>query len=503
MLRRLLNNAAISLVGQAVTWISTLVLTLAYGRYLTDVKFGEFYFALTFISLLGIPIASGSGYNVQISRYIAERPDNGAQFLTNMVAIKLIWWVLIYAIALLVSSLFGFGAETSALVAICGLTLLSGSVSTSLSAIQYSYERALFPVVGSVLEKILGAIIGVVVLTHGGGVWSAAVALLVGSLASCLWQGAWVVRFIGVSFALDWRLIVDMLRTNVPFLLYSLIGTVYYRMDVILLSALTNDQVVGWYGASYRLFDTLCFLPGLMLSLLYPIFSKLALDSEDQLKLAAEKLMNFTLFTGIPLGTLLIVAADPIIRTLYHRPEFAHAIPALQALAPGLVALYVNTALGIVFLNTKQDKRMPLQSLVALVFNVAANLILIPLYLHVGAAIASTLTEFLLIGTGLYLVPKRLRPVRSLVTAGRALAASIVMGVAVSYLAPLGILVVPLAAVIYLVVATWIGVIEMSDLEAMRGALQVRGALARIHALLGQLGGKVGVRVVRPATSEM
>src|SRR5581483_8931024 len=154
MLRRLLSNAAISLLGQAVTWASTLVLTLAYGLYLGDAKFGELYFALTFISLLGIPIASGSGYNVQISRYIAKSPDEGAKFLTNMVAIKLAWWMLIFPIALLVSLFLGFGAETNALVAICGLTLLSSSISTSLTAVQYSYERALFPVVGSIVEKV-------------------------------------------------------------------------------------------------------------------------------------------------------------------------------------------------------------------------------------------------------------------------------------------------------------------------------------------------------------
>lgn len=500
MLRRLLGNATLSLVGQLVTWTSTLMLTFAYGRYLGDAKFGELYFAITFVLLLGIPIGSGSGYNVQISRYIAKSPGEGARFLANVLAIKLVGWVLIYAVALLISWIFGFDNETRVLVAICGLTLLSTSISTSFSAVQFTYERALAPVVASILEKGVGAALGWIVLSQGGGVWGMAAVLFLGSVIGCIWQGIWLCRTIGFSFAINGALIRELLRTNMPFLLYGVIGTVYYRIDVVMLALLTNDQVVGWYGAGYRLFDTLCFLPGMMLTLLYPIFSKLALVSEGQMKVAGEKLMNFTLFAGMPIGTLLIVAADPIIRFLYHRPEFAHGIPSLQALAPGLVALYVNSALGIVFLNTKQDKRLPIQALIALVFNVSANLILIPLFAHVGAAIATTLSEVLLCGISIYLVPRHLRPVRSLIIGGRALAASIVMGVVVSYLAaPLGILVVPVAAVVYLVVAFWTGVVEFEDLQALRGAAQLRGALTRGRgAVAAFLYKKLGARVLQP-----
>ena len=42
-LRRVVNNTLISLLGQAITWSSTLLLTVAYGRFLGDVKFGELY----------------------------------------------------------------------------------------------------------------------------------------------------------------------------------------------------------------------------------------------------------------------------------------------------------------------------------------------------------------------------------------------------------------------------------------------------------------------------
>jgi O-antigen/teichoic acid export membrane protein len=471
MLRRLLSNAAISLLGQIVTWSSTLALTLAYGRYLGDAQLGEFYFVNTLILLLGLPIGQSSGYNIQITRHLAHHPNEGPRILANIVAVKSIGWMLIYAVAASISWVFDFTTETRVLIVILGVTLLTGSLGSAFGAAQYAQEQASVPTVASVIEKVISAVVGVIVLRSGGGVVGMAVVLLVGSLLSCLWQVWWFIRLMGISLAIDLTLIKELMRTNLPFLLYGVIGTLYYRVDVIMLTAMTTYQVVGWYGASYRLFDTLGFLPAMMFTLLYPIVSKLAVASEDGMKVAAEKLVNFTLFASLPIATMLIVAAGPIMRFLYHRPEFDHGIASLQALAPGLVFLYLNTALGIIFLNTKQDKKLPLQALAALIFNVAANLILIPQLEHVGAALVTSFTEMLLFGIVLNLVPRRLWPVGSLAVAGRTLAACVTMAVVVWNLSWLGILVVPVGGLIYIIMVLWMSVFERADLEALRDAV--------------------------------
>src|SRR3984893_19067206 len=80
----------------------------------------------------------------------------------------------------------------------------------------------------------------------------------------------------------------------------------------------TSSTVVGWYGAATRLFDTMSFLPTIVITtIMYPIFAKLSLVSDADLKLAFEKSVNFLLFCGILIATLLIVAAPNIIQLLY------------------------------------------------------------------------------------------------------------------------------------------------------------------------------------------
>src|SRR5260370_40854001 len=109
---------------------------------------------------------------------------------------------------------------------------------------------------------------------------------------------------------------------------------------------MTNAAVVGWYGAAYRLFDTLVFLPSLVISaIMYPVFSKLSISSEADLKVAIEQAMNFLLFCVLPIATTLIVAAPNIIAFLYHRPAYIHTFPVLPALGPVLGFVYLHWVL--------------------------------------------------------------------------------------------------------------------------------------------------------------
>src|SRR5205807_1120855 len=161
-LRRVVGNTLISLVGQFVTWTSTLLLTIAYGRFLGDVKFGELYFAITFVSLLGIPIEVG--FNQQLTRDVAEDPEKAHAYLWNTLLIKVSLWVFLYAIILLLSWVLGYGPEQRSIVAICGFTLLSGSIVNVFAALHYAFERTLYPAAGMILEKGLSAIVGVLLL---------------------------------------------------------------------------------------------------------------------------------------------------------------------------------------------------------------------------------------------------------------------------------------------------------------------------------------------------
>ena len=474
-LRKVVSNIVISLIGQAVTWTSTLLLIIAYGRFLGDVKFGELYLAITFVLLIGFPLELS--FNQQLTRDVAQEPDKASRYLSNTLLLKGALWLILYGFVLLICWLLKYNAEERVLVAICGFTLLSNSITFTFRALYIAFERVVFPVVGDILEKGLSALIGILLLEHGAGVQVMAFVLLGGSLVNTLWQALWFFRLTGGSFVFDRALIRKLIRTSIPFMMYGALTVIYYRIDTILLSLMTNAAIVGWYGAGYRLFDTTTFLANLVINaVMYPVFSKLSVTSEAKLKLAIEKSMNLLLFFGLPMSIGLIVTAPDIIAFLYHRAEFIHTVPALQGLAPGLVFLYVNTVFSNVIISTKREKKIIIMAAIALVFNLGLNIFLIPLYQHVGAAIVTSLTELLLFCLSVIFIPKHLLPIGSLRVAAKATLASFVMVLAIWLLSAFQIVnffvVLPIAMLIYFATATLLGTIPGEDIQALYSAIR-------------------------------
>src|SRR5690242_6630546 len=239
--KRIVNNTVISLAGQLVTWTSTLLLTAAYGRFLGDTKFGELYLAINFVALVGFPLKSS--FNQQVTRDVAVQPEKAARYLTNTLLLKWSLWLVFFGLIVLISWLLDYTQEQRWLIIICGITLLSSSTATTLAALHYAFERTIFPVIGTILEKGLSALVGIFLLRRGADVEVMAFVLLGGSLISMAWQSAWFFRLVGLHFIFDVNLVRQLLRTSIPFLIYGILGVIYYRIDTFLLSLMATSEV--------------------------------------------------------------------------------------------------------------------------------------------------------------------------------------------------------------------------------------------------------------------
>ncbi len=112
---------------------------------------------------------------------------------------------------------------------------------------------------------------------------------------------------------------------------------------------------------------------------------------------------------------------------------------------------------------------------IALVFNLGLNLILIPVYQHVGAAIVTSLTELLLAAIAIVFIPRHLLPAGSLLVGVKSLAASLVMAAAILLLSTFQITVIlPIATLIYFGTATLLRTIPREDVQALYRAVRRR-----------------------------
>jgi O-antigen/teichoic acid export membrane protein len=473
-LTRALRNSGIMFGAQGVTWIASLALTAALGRHLGEAGFGQLYLAMSFAAIFSILVEFG--LDRQLVRAVARDLDRASAFLVNSLAIKVVTFAVAYLLILGLIALLGYAPATAQAIAVYNLVLLAGGVSATFGSLFLAAERMLHASIASVLEKIIVAVGAIVLLNLGVGVLGIALITIAASVVGIAWKVIFLRRWLQIVWRLDWQLIRELLSGALPFFLYAVLGSVYFRIDVLLLAKITDTTVVGWYGAAYRLFDTLVFLPNIIASaIMLPILSRLSDQSRDHLRLALGKGLDTILLLGLPIAGGLLLLARPIIATIYGRPEFLNAVPALRWLAVALLLLYVNTVLGTLLISLNQERRIVGVSAAAIILNFGLNIWLIPHYRHVAAAATTTATEALLLVCLLALVPRDLFSRSSLVVLAKGSMATAVMCLVLVALfgqsLPMQVIV---GAAVYVLACLTLRVIPMEDLRLVRIAIQAR-----------------------------
>lgn len=484
-IRRALGNSAILVASQLATWTTTIILTAALGRALGASGFGDLYLTLSFGLIFSVLIEFG--LDQQLVRAVARDRALANAYLINSVAIKAALSVVAYLTVLVVVRLLRYDPALQLAIAVyCPILLLNG-LSASLTAIYKAHEAVLFPALGTIAEKGFNCAVALVLLSQGRGVVAMAAVFVGGAALNVACQALFLRRVVRLERALAWDQIVALVRGALPFLLYWVFGAIYYRIDIVLLAKLTNQDTVGWYGAAYRLFDTLNFLPAIVSGvIMFPILSRLSQQSPAELRVALEKGLGVLLLIGIPICTGLFVLAEPIIALLYGGGEFDRAVPALRWLAVALLFLYINSIFAYAFVSINQERRMTLVAALATVINLGSNTLLIPQFGHIGAAAATVATEAFILGYLLVRLPRELLPVGGLVVFAKAAAAAAAMALALYalrgwHLAAL----IPVGGVVYLLVGFLLRVVPREDIALVRAAVATR----RGRAVAGQAGG--------------
>jgi O-antigen/teichoic acid export membrane protein len=463
------------LVAQLITWTATLITTGVLGARLGVDAFGTLYLAMSFGLLFSVLVEFG--LNQQLVRAIARDRELAGPYLVNALAIKLALAVVAYLVILVLINLLGYSAEAGKVIAIYSLILAFSGMSTTFTAVYQGTQQVIYSAVGSIIEKVLVCLLAVALLWLGYGVVAMAAVFVVGSAAGALWQGIYLRRVAQIELRLDRAVIGVLVRNAIPFFAFWVLGSLYYRLDTILLSKLTSAAVLGWYGAAYRLFDTLVFLPNIIASaILFPILSQLSTQSRPALRRAMAKGLDIILIVGVPISVGLFTLAEPIIQTIYREPEFLNAVPALQWLAVGLLLLYVNSILGVTLVSLNEEKKLTVVAGLALVLNLSLNLALIPIYQHVGAAATTAATEGLILVYLLVVMPRGLLERGTLGVLAKASLASAAMALVLVVLRgqSLGLL-LPVGAAVYALAGLAVRLVPLEDFRLVKGALGRRG----------------------------
>jgi O-antigen/teichoic acid export membrane protein len=388
--RTVSKNIRVKAASEIVAKAGRFLLILFAARILGVSQFGTFSFAFAFGNILAN--ISDFGLQMYLSREVAQSPARRRSVLAQVARAKLILVAGVGAILIAALLLYPRPGDVRLLMALMTAVAVLHSWNELWNyffrGIQSLREEAML----NLLNMGIGAAAGLTLLFTGAG----AIGLCLGLLAAEAITLAVAVPLLrsrlGPGADVPVPRAASAIREAAPVGIAILLSILYFRIDVVFLERMVGDAAVGAYSAAYRILEGFLFLPAIFLAALYPAFAESARTDPAEMRRIYGNSLRWMGLLALLIVAGCVLFAPLGLRLLYGR-AYEDSAPVLRVLAPSLFFIFVNYALTHFLVALRGQKWNAVFAGACLAVNVACNLVLIPRYGGIGAAIATVATE--------------------------------------------------------------------------------------------------------------
>jgi O-antigen/teichoic acid export membrane protein len=381
-------------IGVTLLLVRTLG-TTGFGRW--SVLLAVFGF-VSYFGSLGLA-------QVTVERAAAD-PDRAPHWFGALVTLRL---ALMGPVTLLSLAVCLALADTASMRVAAALVCAELPVSV-LSALSVVFQLQVRNVVVTAIEVgngiLWAAAVGLVALLDGGLVAIAAAFLVVSTISNVAFI-VLALRASPVRFGGSRSLWPALVRQGLPVGIGGLLTLGYGYVDQVIVFEVAGVRDAGLYGAVYRIYERIQFLPAAIMTTLFPLFVAARDTDPDRVRRLFRSAIDYLLLTSLPALAITLAGPTPITRLLFGA-DFADAGPALPLLMATFVVVSIGYLTGYLIVAYGLQRRFLAIAIGALAFNVASNLALVPSYGFMAAAWLTLATEILVMSLSMWIVYGRM-----------------------------------------------------------------------------------------------
>jgi len=471
--QRAAQDVLMQVVVRVLNLALGVVVTALIARTLGAAGYGQWSTIFVVLGLTGFLMSFGA--ESIVVREVAREPEREGEWLGAMIAMRLIALAPVMLISLVAMLLI----QESRTMLLASLILVVCMPFDGVSVLQLVFQLRVnnrVPMLVLTIRSVLWGVAVFVIYQRGGGMISLAVWLVVTNLAGSIVQTVAALRVLKRWPRPSRARLGELLRASMPLGLTGMLVIGYGRIDQVIVLKVAGSREAGLYGAVYNVLDRSHFVPISVLTTLAPIMAASWPADPARMLRAARLTAELMAITSLGALAFASVAATPLVR-LFFGPGFTAGAPALPVLAGAFVFICFGYLNGNLLVVLGLQRRFLTISLMALVFNLAGNLVLVPLTGFMGAAWMTLATEMLVCGACLSAIVRKLdRPWPRPGRIARTLAAAALLFAGLSVLrligAPLAAL-VAVACALYPVLLLALGALALEDIRIVlrRGTL--------------------------------
>jgi O-antigen/teichoic acid export membrane protein len=445
--RRVATNTAVQIGGKAAVLALGAASLAILTRYLGPGQYGRLTLALMYMQIF--TVLADIGLFTTVVREISRDPASTEQLVGNALTLRLLLSIVMIGLAAGISLLLPYEADVRVAILLAGGPLLFGMLTTSLVAVLQARLRMARAVVGEVTGRATALALTALVAALDLGLYAVLGAATGGALVTL------VVTFVLTRSIQEVRPRAEphvwrwLLKASVPLGLALGINELYFRADTLIISLFEPFGQVGLYAFAWRVLEFTLALGTIVLTTVFPLLAEAVAHDEARALRIIQASTDLLVLLAIPLVAGGLVLAPQIIE-LAAGSEFADATTPLQILLVAGGLSWVNGVFGFALVAKRRQAAALWLNATALAFNVGLNLLLVPIFGIVAAAVVGVGSELLILAGSYPLMRRHFsffpRPLTVLPALGAAAAMAMVLWLARD--APLVVL-VPLGMAIY------------------------------------------------------
>lgn len=188
------------------------------------------------------------------------------------------------------------------------------------------------------------------------------------------------------------RRAIELLRDSWPLLLSGMAITIYMKIDQVMLGEMKGSEAVGIFSAATRISEVWYFIPMAIVASVSPAIISTKQDCEKKYLYRTQKLFDWLVLLSVSVAIPMTFLSDFIVEILYGKSYAdSAALLAIHIWASVFVCLGVASSQNLLAEN-RQIISMQ-RTFAGLAVNILLNLLLIPSYGAMGAAVATVISQ--------------------------------------------------------------------------------------------------------------
>ncbi|MEH2167238.1 MAG: oligosaccharide flippase family protein [Nostoc sp.] len=389
---KFISNSLSMILNRLAQSITAFVLTASIARTLGAEALGQYLLAYSYYFIF-VGIAS-QGLKTLFTRELAREPQKTPVYLMSGTWLQLIFSFFSYAALVIVVFLLPYSSKTSTVCYIMGLTIVPFALSNITEAIFQAKEKMHLIAIATVPIYILRLIIMIWAMQLKYGIEYLGAILFFSETLILIIEWIFIVPLVKVQWQIDRSFVFNTIKEARTFFAIEAMAVVSGRIQILILSLLGNELLVGLFGGITQLLQPFLIIANSITLAIFPRFSKAVEQGRDKQRQIAENIIEILLIIALPLYLGILLFGKDLLVFIYNT-SFAEANIALSLAAASLLFLPFTRSLSYLLVANGFEIVNLREVVITTTLGSLGGVVLVSHYQLLGAALIALLMTIL------------------------------------------------------------------------------------------------------------